>query len=337
MKLIATTAAVLVSGAALVQAQDVDLRFSTWLPPQHGVHDALEAWAESIATTSGGTIGVTLYPAEQLGRANDHYDMTRDGISDLSFLNVGYQAGRFPIAEAVHLPFTVGDGINGTAAFDSWYRPHAAKEMSDVRYCLSFVHEPGSLHSKQEIRDPAQIQGMQIRSAHATMASFVTELGGNNIRVSAPESRSALESGVADAVTFPWESTMIFGLDNVVDYSMDAPLYVSGFAWVMNSMTYDAMTPDQQAVMDNHCTTEWASRIAATWSERDLHGREELRGKEGHVLYSLTPDETAAWRAAAEPLRQQWLENAAAAGLEDAEGALAAFESALAEQGASVE
>ncbi len=337
MKLFATTAAMLLGATAIAQAQNVDLRFSTWLPPQHGVHDALNAWAESIAEASGGTISVTLYPAEQLGRANDHYDMARDGISDFSFLNVGYQAGRFPIAEAVHLPFTVGDGINGTAAFDNWYRPYAEDEMSDVKYCLSFVHEPGSLHAKQEIRSPDQMNGMQIRSAHATMASFVTTLGGTNVRVSAPESRSALESGVADAVTFPWESTMIFGLDNVVNYSMDAPFYVSGFAWVMNPMTYEAMTPEQQAVMDEHCSTEWARQIAATWSERDLHGREQLREKEGHTLYTLTPEETAAWREAAAPLRQQWIDNATAAGLEDAEGAFAAFEAALAEQGAAVE
>ncbi|MHB2266094.1 TRAP transporter substrate-binding protein [Aliihoeflea sp. PC F10.4] len=333
MKIIANATALVLLATASAAAQNVDLRFSTWLPPKHGVHEGLEKWAESIREQSGGTIDVTLYPAEQLGRANDHYDMARDGIADLSFLNVGYQAGRFPIAEAIHLPFTVSSGIGGSTAFDSWYRPYAETEMADVKFCLGFVHEPGSLHAKTEIRTPDQMRGLNIRSAHATMANYVTALGGSNVRVSAPESRSALESGVADAVTFPWESAIIFGLDNVVSYSMEAPLYVSGFVWVMNQGTYDAMTDDQKTVMDAHCSTEWASEIASTWSVHEKAGHEALASKDGHTVYELTPDETAAWRNAAGPLRDTWL---AAAGPNGAE-ALEALDAALVSEGAKVE
>lgn len=334
MKLLARTTAFLLIATAGASAQDVELRFSTWLPPKHGVHEALQNWAASIKEKSGGTISVTLYPAEQLGRANDHYDMARDGIADLSFLNVGYQAGRFPLAEAVHLPFTVANGVGGSKAFDTWYRPHAETEMSDVKFCLGFVHEPGTLHAKKEIRSPAEISGMKIRSAHATMANFVTTLGGTNVRVSAPESRSALESGVADAVTFPWESAKIFGLDNVVNYSMEAPLYVAGFAWVMNQGTYDVMTDEQKAVMDEHCSTQWSGEIGSTWSIHEKAGHEALKTKAGHTVYELTAEETAAWREAAAPLRQQWIDGA---GIDDAQGVFESFEAALEAEGAKVE
>ncbi|MDO5659105.1 MAG: TRAP transporter substrate-binding protein [Paracoccus sp. (in: a-proteobacteria)] len=317
--------------------QNVELRMSTWLPPDHGVHDALEVWANSITEASNGEITLTLYPAQQLGRADDHYDMAADGISDFSYLNVGYQAGRFPLAEIAHLPFTVANGIGGTAAFDSWYRPHAENEMSEVKYCFVFMHEPGSLHGHEEYLEPSSINGKRIRSSHATMASFVTLLGGTNVRVAAPESRQALESGVADAVTFPWESTILFGLDNAVHYSMDAPFYVSGFAWVMNPARYDGMSESQKAVIDAHCSTDWAVQVAETWSARDLAGREALREKEGHTLYPLSPEQVANWQEAARPLRQTWIDNATAAGQEDAAGAYAAFEEALRNEGALIE
>ena len=49
---------------------------------------------------------------------------------------------------------------------------------------------------------PEDIKGMKIRPAHATMASFVTQLGGTNVQAAAPEVRDILEKGVADAVTF---------------------------------------------------------------------------------------------------------------------------------------
>ena len=52
-------------------------------------------------------------------------------------------------------------------------------------------------------------------------------LGGTNVQSSAPEVRDIIERGVADAVTFPWGSLVLFGIDKVTKYHMDAPLYVT--------------------------------------------------------------------------------------------------------------
>ena len=60
---------------------------------------------------------------------------------------------------------------------------------------------------------------MKIRPAHATIAAFVTQLGGTNVQASAPESREALERGVADAITFPWGSVPLFGIDKVTKFT----------------------------------------------------------------------------------------------------------------------
>ena len=48
-------------------------------------------------------------PSQQLGKAFDHYDMARDGIADLTYVNPGYQPGRFPIIAAGELPFLIGE------------------------------------------------------------------------------------------------------------------------------------------------------------------------------------------------------------------------------------
>ena len=42
------------------------------------MHAAAVAWAESIDKASNGTIKITLFPAQQLGKAFDHYNMARD-------------------------------------------------------------------------------------------------------------------------------------------------------------------------------------------------------------------------------------------------------------------
>ena len=62
----------------------------------------------------------------------------------------------------------------------------------------------------------------------------MTQLGGTNVQGAAPQVRDILEKGVADAVTFPWGSVSLFGVDKVTKYHMDAPLYVTTFAYTMN-------------------------------------------------------------------------------------------------------
>ena len=88
----------LMLGMTGAQAQDktVQLKLSSWVPPAHPLNPALQAWAADIEKASGGTIKSTLFPAEQLGKAFDHYDMARDGIADFAYVNPGYQPGPLP-------------------------------------------------------------------------------------------------------------------------------------------------------------------------------------------------------------------------------------------------
>src|SRR5262245_3780996 len=102
---------------AIAQDAPVKLKISLWIPPAHPLVPAAKEWAESIEKASGGTIKSTVFPSEQLGKAFDHYDMVRDRIADVGYINPGYQPGRFPIFAASVLPFTIAaDARKGTAA-----------------------------------------------------------------------------------------------------------------------------------------------------------------------------------------------------------------------------
>ena len=103
LRLTAFVFAALLGAAAHAQDKPVALKLSSWVPAQHPLNPALSAWAEDIKKASGGTISFTLFPSEQLGKAFDHYDMARDGIADLTYVNPGYQPGRFPILSLIHI------------------------------------------------------------------------------------------------------------------------------------------------------------------------------------------------------------------------------------------
>jgi TRAP-type C4-dicarboxylate transport system substrate-binding protein len=270
-----------------------------------------------VEKASNGTIKSAIFPAQQLGKAFDHYDMARDGIADMTYINPCYQPGRFPVIGACELPFLISDAKGGSQAFDAWYRKYAAQEMKDVKYCLGFVHDPGGFHSRaKKIVVPGDVRGMKIRPSHATFAALVTQLGGTNVQSSAPEVRDILERGVADAVAFPWGSVVLFGIDKVVKHHMDAPLYVTTFAWVMSKGAYDKLSANQKKVVDDHCNNEWAGKVAEPWADFEFAGRAKIKAQSGHDVYTLTPDQLAEWKKAAEPLANAWTDNVRKAGVD---------------------
>jgi TRAP-type C4-dicarboxylate transport system substrate-binding protein len=330
-------AALLIGGAtgALAQDKTFELKLSHWVPPSHPLQKALEQWGASVEKDSGGTIKYKVYPAQQLGKAFDHYDMARDGIADLTYINPGYQPGRFPIISAGELPFLMTTAKGGTQALDAWYRKYADKEMKDVKFCLAFLHDPGAFHSRaKKILVPGDIKGMKIRPAHATMATFVTMLGGTNVQAAAPEVRDIIEKGVADAVTFPWGSVPLFGIDKVTKYHLDMPLYVTTFAFVFNKAKYNEMSAAQKKVIDSHCTPEWALKVAAPWADFEHAGIAKIKAEAGHEVYEPSAAQVAEWKKAAEPLAQTWADNVKKAGgdpgtiMKELKGELAKFKAA---------
>jgi len=308
--------AALLTASAVYAEEMVTLKFAHWLPPKHPLHADFVAWGNSVAEASGGTIKVELYPAQQLGKAKDHYDMARDGIADITWVNPGYTPGRFPVISAAELPFIYNNAIDGSAAFDEWYRTYSSREMNDVKLCMAHLHDPGTLHAKKKIVTPDDVKGVKVRPGQGTVAAFANLLGGASVQVSAPESRDALERGVADAITFPWNSILLFGIDKAVSFHMDAPFYVTTFVWVMNKDRYEGLSDRQKKAVDDHCNTEWARKVATPWAKWEAEGRDRLMKMEGHEVYSITDAQLASWRKAAEPLKDKWRKEVASKGLD---------------------
>lgn len=322
--------AALMFGAAQASAQEkpVELRFAHWLPPTHPLaKTGFEPWAKAVQEASKGSIKIMFFPAQQLGKAPDHYDMARDGIADMTWINPGYQAGRFPLISAGELPFLMSKPGGGSAAIDNWYRKYAETEMKDVRVCLSHVHI-GTMHSRTPVLHPDTVKGMKIRPSNGTVQAFMSLLGATNVQVSAPEARDAIEKGVADAITFPWQSIITFGIDRVVKHHNDQRLYASTFNWVVNKNWYDKLGPTQKKVIDDHCNNEWAAKIGAAWGDDEDSGQQKLEAKGGHTIHKLTAEQHKAWRDAAEPLYARWIESAGKAG-HDGKAALEALRNEL--------
>lgn len=71
----AASALAVLTGTTAAQDKTFHLKLAHWVPPSHPLQKALEDWGASVEKASNGTIKSTVFPAQQLGKVFDHYDM----------------------------------------------------------------------------------------------------------------------------------------------------------------------------------------------------------------------------------------------------------------------
>jgi len=330
--LAACLAALAAAGSAYAQTKT--LRLAHWIPPTHPVHDAVKAWAGSLEKASNGSLAVQIFPASQLGAAKDHYDLAKNGLADITWINMGYEPGRFPVSDLADIPFNFGqaDTRTASAVLNDWFAPYAAKEMADVAVCFVHVGPAGTLHSKKPVTKPDDVKGLKVRPASGAVSQYIGALGGSAVPVAAPEARSALERGIADAITFPAGSLIQFGIDKAVTHHLDMRMYLVGAAMVMNKSMVQSLSAPQKAALDAHCNTDWATRFAADWAAIEDQGMAKLAATPGHVVHKPSAAELAAFAAVAKPQQERWAAAVTKAG-HDAAAVSASFDAALRRRG----
>jgi TRAP-type C4-dicarboxylate transport system substrate-binding protein len=300
---------------ALAQDKVVTLKLSYWVPPSHLLTPGYKDWAAALEKASNGTIKVTLFPSSQLGSGADHYDMVKRGIADFGLINPGYTPGRFPVIAAADLPFMITDSSKAAAATHRWYKKYAEKEMPEHYVCHVFSHEKATFHSKKEIKVPADVKGVKVRTANQTIANFVTSMGGNSVQVPIMEAYATLKSGITEAITVPWDGLThpAFKFGEVTTYTLDVPMYVSNFTHGISRATYDSLSDAQKKAIDSVCTPQWSQLVYKHWYE-DAIKREEDVCKSDRKLTKLGPAEVKLWREAAQPAYEAWAEAVKKAG-----------------------
>jgi TRAP-type transport system periplasmic protein len=317
--LLAASVIALATGTGQAQDKPINLKLSYWVPPSHLLTPGYKEWADSVQKASNGTITVTMFPSSQLGSGPDHYDMVKRGVADFGLVNPGYTPGRFPIIGVADLPFMSNNSIKAAPATIRFYKKYAEKEMPEHVVCHTLSHEPGTFISKKEIKVPADVKGLKIRTANHTIATCVTSMGGNSVQVPIMEAYDTLKRGITDALTGTYDSLThpAFKFHTVTEYTLDTKLYLSTLTHGISRATYDSMSAAQKKVIDDHCTPEWSARVYRYWYEDQVKREEEIRqaGDKITKITKIGPAEIALWRKAAEPVVTAWKESVAKVGL----------------------
>lgn len=300
------------------EAEDdvIRLKLSHYAPSVHHQHSVtFVQWAEELSRRSGGRLELDIYPAEQLGKLSQQYNLVRRGDVDIAFMMHGIPAGRFPLVELTHLPLLFESGEQASQVLMDLVPEYLAAEHEGVKILYLFGHSPGVVHtSTRAVRVPEDLRGLRIRHPSAVVGETLRAWGASPAGMPVSELAGNLEKGVIDGLVIPYDGVLAFRLAPYIRYSTELLSYVNSFGVVMNQHSYDRLPPDLRRLIDDTTGKKAAREVGARWDSMEAPGREYMRSN-GVEIIELTDEERAVFARAAEHLVEERLAATEAKGL----------------------
>ena len=307
----------LIPAGAMAQPQvtpEVTLRLHHFLPADSNTQrNVMEVWEKRVEEASAGRIDVQIYPSMQLGgKPPQLFDQARDGIVEVSWTLLGYTPGRFPIAEVFELPFMSGTAVETTAALQEFQAKYLTDELAQVHVLA--LHAPAGYKFHMNgapVTGLADLKGRKIRAPSRAMTGTLNALGATAVGMPVTEVAQALISGVIDGAQLPWE---VIGSLRVEGYatshteigSENGGISTSVMALVMNRAAYDALPDDLRAAIDESSGAAMARLAAEGFDRAETDTRAEWLAR-GARINVIPPDQLQDWRAATQPVVDEWV------------------------------
>jgi TRAP-type C4-dicarboxylate transport system substrate-binding protein len=303
----------------------VTLKVHHFLPASSTTHaKLLVPWCAKLESESAGRLKCQIYPAMQLGGTPAQlYDQARDGVADVVWTLPGYTAGRFPVMEVFELPFMVRDAESSSkAAWEFWSR-NGQPDFKDVVPLAIHMHEPGQLHLRDKpVVQLADFKGLKLRAPSRQTNKLIARLGATPVAMPAPQLADALGKGVIDGAALPWEVVPSIRVHEAVKFHTETDpaqpgLYSAVFLMAMNRKTYESLPPDLRAIVDRNSGLALSAAAGRLWDEARGPSRQAALAR-GNQITVLTPEQTAAWARAAQPVAEEWVAEMNKRGLDGA-------------------
>ena len=297
--------------AAPAQAQ-VNVTFSSWVPPTHHLTIWQQNWAADVEKATNGRVKFQSLPKAPMGAANT-FDGVRDGLVDMSYVTASYTPARHILPLMPELPGAGGTAEINSVAFSRihWKHFHKVGEYKGVKLLAVWTHGPGQMFTKKQIKSLDEFKNQKIRTGGGIAERVANSLGASAFVKPAPESYELLNSGVADGVFFPFESIVSFKLDKVIGQATVFPggLYSSAFGFFMNEDKWAKIPKQDQAIIEKFAGEYAARSNGQSWDRADKAGLDALKAAGANIIQADAAMIAEAQKRA-QPIIEDWIKQA---------------------------
>lgn len=294
----------------------ITLRYSHFAPATHKMSKVVsDPWLKMIETESNGKIRITPYLGAILHSAKDGFKACVSDITDFTAAYVMYQAGSFNLMNVLDLPFAFPNAKVASLVSEKLYPKYFKKEYENMGVYLANLNANGAFNllTKKPVRNLEDLKGMKIRSGGGVAAKIQKKLGAVPVQITVNEGYSAFQNGLVDGSILYDTGTISYRYHELGKYLTELNLYTPVNAWAWNRKTWDNLPPEVKRFMYN-MMRRVSAMYGVEYDNQDILSRKEIEAK-GIKVIKLPPEEMARWKAAVEPLWEEFIQENEAKGL----------------------
>jgi tripartite ATP-independent transporter DctP family solute receptor len=187
--------------------EQIVLKLGYSSPTSNPWHICAENLAEYVSKNTDGKVRIDLFPAEMLGSDKQMAEMIKMGTLDMQIAPQGVVANYEPKMAILELPFLFDSNESVAKVLDGPIGMEIAADLPAKGMRVLAYWENGlrqTTNSKVEIMDPADLEGMKLRTPDNKMTiSIFKALGANPAPLAYSELYMALSQGVFDGQENP--------------------------------------------------------------------------------------------------------------------------------------
>ncbi len=267
------------------------LRIVGNFPANHSSSVAMEQFKLDVEQASKGELKVAVFPAMQLGGAQENVDQVRAGAVFLTWISTAYLSRTVPELSALSLPFLFADRDHAFRVIDGPVGNLMSDKLGAKGFAALGYMELGPRHLTNNVRPVkslADLKGLKIRlQPDETHLATFRALGANPTTMDIKEVYSALQQGVLDGQENPFAVTRDRNFNQVQKYIADTGHFFDFVVVIANKKKLDALRPElRQVVVDAMAKAVATQRARA--AEEDLAALADLRAR-GMQFDAVTP------------------------------------------------
>lgn len=316
MALVAALLGGLTLGMGTSQAADstMNIKFSTWHPPaSREVKTVWMPMLEELKKRSNGRITYTLFAGGALGSGPEHFDIVKNGLSDMGYFTATWTPGRFPLSDVLSLAtWTEGKDVSTTIgnkmAEEILHKEFEGVKVLELNGCIQAF-----LWTKKPVKSLEDVQGLKIRSPGGHQTNYIKSLGAEPVFMPLGDVYLALETGTIDGLVTCSPLVLAFKLHEVVKHGVVATFGCVTEGVVMNQKSWDNTPDDLKPIIQEVVGNPFATTHGL---DRDAYGKmiQDIKDK-GVTLYELPAAEQARWSEKFQEETKKWVADLEAKGL----------------------
>jgi TRAP-type C4-dicarboxylate transport system substrate-binding protein len=273
----------------------------------------MEHWKQEVEKRTEGKVEINTFPGGTLLGAKNMLRGVTQGQADIGNLCMAYQPGAFPLTSVMELPLRFRS--SRTASLVLWelvqkYQPQA---FDRVKVLAVFTSPPSSLMTREPVRSPADLKGMELR-ASGSASDILDRLGATPVSMPMSDTPEALQKGMIEGLLSSLEVMKDLNFAQYCPYVTIGNFQVYPFAVVMNKDRWQELPADVREVLLD------MGREQAEWTGEyvDDHVDEALeysRTEHGVTVLEFSRKERRNIQEEIRPLIGEWKEKARKKGL----------------------